>query len=71
MYLVCIPNPLCTSSLHSKHLTYFTIESHIPITVRQLEAIIRISEALAKMTLSNTVNVEHVREAHRLFQVII
>jgi len=46
-----------------------TLESHIPITVRQLEAIIRLSEALAKMTLSNTVHVEHVREAHRLFQV--
>jgi DNA replication licensing factor MCM5 len=28
----------------------------IPLTVRQLEAIVRISEALAKMTLSNTVS---------------
>jgi len=44
-------------------------KSHIPITVRQLEAIIRLSEALAKMTLSNVVTVEHVRESHRLFQV--
>ena len=43
--------------------------SGIPITVRQLEAIIRISEALAKMTLSNVVKPDHVNEAHRLFKV--
>jgi DNA replication licensing factor MCM5 len=41
--------------------------SSIPITVRQLEAIIRVSESLAKMTLSTTVNKEHVAEAVRLF----
>jgi len=46
-----------------------TKKSHIPITVRQLEAIIRLSEALAKMSLATSVTVEHVREAHRLFQV--
>lgn len=32
----------------------------IPLTVRQLEAIVRISESLAKMTLSNTVSTCHV-----------
>ena len=41
----------------------------IPITVRQLEAIVRISEALAKMRLLDEVHDEHVREAIRLFQV--
>jgi DNA replication licensing factor MCM5 len=41
--------------------------SSIPITVRQLEAIIRISEALAKMTLSPVATTEHVSEAIRLF----
>ncbi|KAL6043027.1 minichromosome maintenance protein 5 [Balamuthia mandrillaris] len=41
----------------------------IPITVRQLEAIVRISEALAKMQLSTTVSEGHVREAIRLFTV--
>jgi DNA replication licensing factor MCM5 len=41
--------------------------SSIPITIRQLEAIIRVSESLAKMTLSTTVNKEHVNEAVRLF----
>jgi len=41
----------------------------IPITVRQLEAIIRISESLAKMELSEDVNVGHVEEALRLFTV--
>lgn len=43
--------------------------SSIPITVRQLEAIIRISEALAKMTLSPHANEQHVDEALRLFRV--
>ena len=43
-------------------------KSHIPITVRQLEAIIRISEALAKMCLKTEVEADHVKEAHRLFQ---
>eukprot|EP00826_Nyctotherus_ovalis_P064485 TRINITY_DN9460_c0_g3_i2.p1 TRINITY_DN9460_c0_g3~~TRINITY_DN9460_c0_g3_i2.p1 ORF type:complete len:230 (-),score=65.70 TRINITY_DN9460_c0_g3_i2:173-862(-) len=41
----------------------------IPITVRQLEAIIRLSESLAKMELSGTVNEEHVNEAHRIFHI--
>lgn len=42
--------------------------SSIPITIRQLEAIIRISESLAKMTLSNQVHEHHVDEAMRLFK---
>ncbi|KAJ7071508.1 MCM-domain-containing protein [Mycena amicta] len=42
--------------------------SSIPITIRQLEAIIRISESLAKMTLSTTVQNHHVEEAIRLFK---
>jgi DNA replication licensing factor MCM5 len=42
--------------------------SSIPITVRQLEAIIRISEALAKMILSPVVHNHHVEEAIRLFK---
>lgn len=41
----------------------------IPITVRQLEAIVRLSEALARMQLSDEANEEHVREAIRLFNV--
>ncbi|ORZ36828.1 MCM2/3/5 family-domain-containing protein [Catenaria anguillulae PL171] len=41
----------------------------VPITVRQLEAIVRISESLAKMTLSPTVQVTHVHQAIRLFQL--
>lgn len=43
--------------------------SSIPITVRQLEAIIRTSESLAKMTLNTTVKEEHVDEAIRLFKL--
>lgn len=41
----------------------------IPITVRQLEAIVRISESLAKMELLDQVEVHHVEEALRLFTV--
>jgi len=41
----------------------------IPITVRQLEAIVRISESLAKMELREDVDVNHVEEALRLFTV--
>jgi len=41
--------------------------STIPITVRQLEAIIRISESLAKLTLSPVASEVHVDEAIRLF----
>ncbi|KAF4623441.1 hypothetical protein D9613_001673 [Agrocybe pediades] len=42
--------------------------SSIPITVRQLEAIIRISESLAKMSLTPVVKNHHVEEAIRLFK---
>ncbi|OBA23862.1 MCM-domain-containing protein [Metschnikowia bicuspidata var. bicuspidata NRRL YB-4993] len=41
--------------------------SSIPITVRQLEAIIRITELLAKLTLSPVATMDHVDEAIRLF----
>ncbi|XP_077300178.1 minichromosome maintenance 5 [Arctopsyche grandis] len=41
----------------------------IPITVRQLEAVIRISESLAKMQLQPFATDTHVNEALRLFQV--
>ncbi|CAG2101584.1 unnamed protein product [Medioppia subpectinata] len=44
-------------------------KSAIPITVRQLEAIIRISESLAKMQLQPFVLDVHVEEALRLFRV--
>ncbi|EKX46259.1 MCM5 DNA replication licensing minichromosome maintenance protein 5 [Guillardia theta CCMP2712] len=40
----------------------------IPITVRQLEAIIRISESLAKLTLSPLATERHVEEAVQLFK---
>jgi DNA replication licensing factor MCM5 len=41
--------------------------SSIPITVRQLEAIVRISESLAKLSLSPIATESHVDEAIRLF----
>ncbi|XP_047310879.1 DNA replication licensing factor MCM5 [Impatiens glandulifera] len=39
----------------------------IPITVRQLEAIVRLSESIAKMSLSYVANDNHVMESIRLF----
>ncbi|KAI0461160.1 hypothetical protein LJB42_001175 [Komagataella kurtzmanii] len=42
--------------------------SSIPITVRQLEAIIRITESLAKLELSPVASDRHVTEAIRLFK---
>lgn len=41
----------------------------IPITVRQLEAIVRLSEARARLELTDEVTSDHVAEAIRLFQV--
>ncbi|KAJ5831811.1 hypothetical protein N7474_000122 [Penicillium riverlandense] len=43
------------------------VRSSIPITVRQLEAIVRISESLAKLSLSPIATEAHVDEAIRLF----
>lgn len=44
-------------------------QSVIPITVRQLEALVRISESLAKARLDSQVRIEDVNEALRLFRV--
>lgn len=44
-------------------------QAAIPVTVRQLEALVRISESLAKMRLDNTVQPQDVTEALRLFSV--
>ena len=44
-------------------------QSVIPITVRQLEALVRISESLAKLRLDSHVRIEDVNEALRLFRV--
>lgn len=52
--------------IHSAELSA-NARSSIPITVRQLEAIIRISESLAKLNLCIIVTEEHVDEAIRLF----
>ncbi|KAJ3386334.1 minichromosome maintenance protein 5 [Lobulomyces angularis] len=44
-------------------------KSAIPITVRQLEAIVRIAESLAKISLSPVASEVHVDEAIRLFDI--
>ena len=44
-------------------------QATIPITVRQLEALVRISESLAKIRLDSEVRIEDVNEALRLFRV--
>lgn len=52
--------------MHAAELEANT-RSSIPITVRQLEAIVRITESLAKLALSPVATEEHVDEAIRLF----
>ncbi|MCJ1310381.1 minichromosome maintenance protein 5 [Agyrium rufum] len=52
--------------VHNSEISSNT-RSSIPITVRQLEAIIRISESLAKLSLSPIATEAHVDEAIRLF----
>lgn len=42
---------------------------HIPITVRQLEALVRMAESFAKMELKDVVDEHHVSMAHQLFRV--
>lgn len=59
---VTIRNQLLTNELESNE------RSTIPITIRQLEAIIRITESLAKLELSPIAHEKHVNEAIRLFQ---
>jgi len=44
-------------------------QATIPITVRQLEALVRLSESLAKMRLDSEVRSEDITEALRLFKV--
>ncbi|VEN38139.1 unnamed protein product [Callosobruchus maculatus] len=53
----------------SQHEKQVDKKNAIPITVRQLEAVIRISESLAKMRLQPFATETHVDEALRLFQV--
>ncbi|KAI8425200.1 hypothetical protein MSG28_007023 [Choristoneura fumiferana] len=54
---------------HTQHEAHADKRLAIPITVRQLEAIVRISESLAKMQLQPFATEAHVTEALRLFQV--
>jgi DNA replication licensing factor MCM5 len=55
---------------HVRQLEHDMAErSSIPITIRQLEAVIRIAESLAKMELSPTATERHVEEAIRLFRI--
>lgn len=53
-------------SVHQKEIQA-NVRSSIPITVRQLEALVRISESIAKLHLSPVVTEQHVDEAIRLF----
>ncbi|KAK8807047.1 hypothetical protein WA158_003806 [Blastocystis sp. Blastoise] len=54
--------------VHTRALQEGSVPS-VPITIRQLEAIIRISESIAKMRLSNEVTTDDVNEAIRLFKL--
>ena len=45
-----------------------TVGCAVPITVRQLEALVRVTEAVAKASLSREATLEHVKEALALFK---
>jgi DNA replication licensing factor MCM5 len=64
-----LQNMYVTDRAQSKDQRISKKTNGIPITVRQLEAIIRISEAIAKMHLDPLVTVKHVEEAHRIFKI--
>jgi DNA replication licensing factor MCM5 len=64
-----LQNMYVTDRANSKDQRISKKTNGIPITVRQLEAIIRISESIAKMHLESTVHTKHVEEAHRLFKI--
>ena len=49
-----------TDRQNSKNQSLSKKSTGIPITVRQLEAIIRISESIAKMHLQSVVTTQHV-----------
>lgn len=58
-----------TPSSSGSDKTQSSSPSPIPITVRQLEALVRISESLARMRLDSKVRVDDANEALRLFRV--
>ena len=58
-----------TDRMNSKDQKISKKSTGIPITVRQLEAIIRLSEAIARIHLQTQVKVQHVEEAHRIFKI--
>ena len=64
-----LQNMYVTDRMNSKDQKISRKTNGIPITVRQLEAIIRLSEAIARMHLQSTVVREHVEEAHRIFRI--
>lgn len=64
-----LQNLYVTDRANSKDQKIGKKTNGIPITVRQLEAIIRISEAVAKIHLDEVVIAKHVEEAHRLFKI--
>lgn len=64
-----LQNMYVTDRANSKDQKISKKTNGIPITVRQLEAIIRLSEAIAKMHLEPVVHTKHVEEAHRLFKI--
>ena len=64
-----LQNMYVTDRANSKNQKISKKTNGIPITVRQLEAIIRISESIAKMHLEPIVHTKHVEEAHRIFKI--
>ena len=65
--LILLHKTQCLQFLHTQ--AGGQAQAAIPITVRQLEALVRVSESLAKMRLDERVQSEDIAEALRLFKV--
>lgn len=68
IHLVAMPSPLLFGEQQSMAL-FVTHSKHTLLYNRQLEAIVRIAESLAKMSLAPFALESHIDEALRLFQV--
>ena len=64
-----LQNLYVTDRAQSKEQRVGKKSTGIPITVRQLEAIVRLSESIAKIHLDPVVQVKYVNEAHRIFKI--
>lgn len=62
LFLLCSVLSIYPCSIHLSQLLQMSIRLHPHIQVRQLEAVVRISESIAKMRLSNVATEDDVQQ---------